>query len=191
MAASDGFEEPRLIVSAASRDLRRQLGALTWVILEEVALAAVAEGGRLVARTSARQIADRLRVDPGTAAGALRTLRNRGLLRLEREQGPAGRFGLSIYVVAPVPGLTVVPPCVAAAKMVPSSMERPAVGDADRLPAVAEGRSFDRPSPAQPRTGEPYMGEPHVRESYIADAPSPSSLQCPGQESLDLGTTSL
>ena len=67
-------------MSAASRTLRRQLRALAWVTLEEVALDAVAEDGRLVARTSARQVAERLGVDPGTAAGALRVLRDRGLL---------------------------------------------------------------------------------------------------------------
>lgn len=65
-------------MSAASRGLRRQLRALAWVTLEEVALDAVDEDGRLVAHTSARQVAERLRIDPGTAAGALRELRDRG-----------------------------------------------------------------------------------------------------------------
>ena len=87
MVVSDGFEDAALLVSAASRTLRRQLRALAWVTLEEVALDAVAEGGRLVARTSARQVAERLGVDPGTAAGALRVLRDRGLWLLEREHG--------------------------------------------------------------------------------------------------------
>jgi hypothetical protein len=40
MAAPVGFDEPRLLLSAASRALRRQLRALTWVTLEEVALRA-------------------------------------------------------------------------------------------------------------------------------------------------------
>ena len=71
-----------LVVSALSRALRRQLRPLAWVTLEEVALDAVAEDGRLLARTSARQVAERLGVDPGTAASALRALRRRGLLAL-------------------------------------------------------------------------------------------------------------
>ena len=83
------------------------------MILEEVALDAVFEGGRLVARTSARQIADRLGVDPTTVAKALQTLRKRGLVTLEREKGPAGRFGLSVYTLGPAPGLTLVSPCAA------------------------------------------------------------------------------
>jgi DNA-binding transcriptional ArsR family regulator len=85
---------------------------LVWVTLEEVALDAVAEDGRWVARTSARQVAERLGIDPGTANNALRDLRRDGLLTLEREHGPAGRFGLSVYVIGSIPGLTVVSPRV-------------------------------------------------------------------------------
>jgi hypothetical protein len=110
MAVPDGFEEPRLLVSAASRTLRQQLRALTWVTLEDVALDAVAEDGQLVARTSARQVAEHLRVDPLAVAKALKVLRDRGLVRLEPDQqpGPARRFGLWVYVLGPVTGLSVV-----------------------------------------------------------------------------------
>ena len=95
-------------MSAASRPLRRQMRALTWVTLEDVALDAVAEDGQLVARTSARQVAERLRIDPAAAAGALRVLRDRGLVRLEPDQRPglARRFGLWVYMLGPIPGLT-------------------------------------------------------------------------------------
>ena len=72
MARSDRSEESKLLVSAASRTLRGQIRALTWVTLEDVALDAVAEDGQLVARTSARQVAERLKVNPAAAAGALR-----------------------------------------------------------------------------------------------------------------------
>ncbi len=62
-----------VLLSAESRPLRRALRPLAWMILEEVALDALFEDDRLVARTSARQIADRLGVDPTTAvAKALR-----------------------------------------------------------------------------------------------------------------------
>jgi DNA-binding transcriptional ArsR family regulator len=110
MALVDGFEEPSLVVSAASRALRGQLPALAWVTLEDVALDAVVEDGQLVARTSARQIAENLRVDLLTVAKALKVLRDRGLVRLEPDQqpGPARRFGLWVYVLGPVTGLTVV-----------------------------------------------------------------------------------
>jgi hypothetical protein len=100
--------ESLIVVSGKTASVRRKLRPVEWMVLEEVALSAVNEGGRLLSRISARQVAERLGVDPGTAAGALRTLRNRGLVVLEREQGAAGRFGLSIYLLGAVSGLTVV-----------------------------------------------------------------------------------
>jgi hypothetical protein len=83
----DRIDEAAVAVTAASRVLRRQLRPLAWVTLEEVALDAVAEGGRLVARTSARLVAERLGVTPADAAGALRALRQRGLLVLQPDDG--------------------------------------------------------------------------------------------------------
>jgi DNA-binding transcriptional ArsR family regulator len=109
MVVPDGSKESRLVVSAASRTLRRQLRALGWVTLEEVALDAVAEDGQLVARTSARQVAERLRLDPRAVARELKALRDRGLVRLEPDQGEIGRrFGLWVYVLGPLTGLTVI-----------------------------------------------------------------------------------
>ena len=97
--------------------------ALTWVTLEDVALDAVAEDGQLVARTSAREVAERLRVNPTAAAAALRVLRDRGLVRLEPDQGLARRFGLWVYVLGPIPGITVVH--AGAEPSSPPSLRRP------------------------------------------------------------------
>ena len=93
-----------VLLSGECRPLRRALRPLVWVVLEEVALDAVVEDGQLVARTSARHVAERLGVNPSTAAEALRVLGRRGLVGLEREKGPAGRFGLSVYQSARRPG---------------------------------------------------------------------------------------
>jgi len=103
-----GSDTWAVLLSGECRALRCELRPLVWVILEEVALDAVVEDDRLVARTSARQVAERLRVDPGTAATALRALRQRGLVSLEREKVPGGRFGLSVYELRSVSGLSVV-----------------------------------------------------------------------------------
>ena len=102
------FDSSTVLLSIECRVLRRELRPLVWVILEDVALDAVVEDGRLVAHTSARQVAERLRLDPGTAAKALRALRERGLVALEPEKGPAARFGLSVYELGSVSGLSVV-----------------------------------------------------------------------------------
>ena len=74
-----------VLLSGECRPLRRALRPLVWVVLEEVALDAVVEDGSLVARTSARHVAERLGVNPSTAAEALRVLGRRGLVGLERE----------------------------------------------------------------------------------------------------------
>jgi DNA-binding transcriptional ArsR family regulator len=127
MPLYDRLDDAMVVMSAASRPLRRALHPLTWVILEDVALDAEPAEGRLVARTSARQVAERLGVDPGTAARALRILRERGFLMLEREKGPAGRFGLSVYVIGTVPGLTVIPPSAGCTCAVSPVMVQPHV----------------------------------------------------------------
>lgn len=120
-----------LLVSAPCRGLRRELRPLVWMVLEDVALDAVVEEGRLVARTSARRLAEQLRIDPGTAASALRQLRQRGLLALERGPRPAGRFGLAVYVLRDVEGLAVVAPCGMPPHMVEPVMVRPCGAERD------------------------------------------------------------
>ena len=88
------------------RALRLRLRALEWVVLEDVALDAVLDpAGRALAATSARRIAANLGVDPGTVARALTQLRAEGLIEHSRSQGADGRFGLSAYLLAPIPGI--------------------------------------------------------------------------------------
>ncbi|HUP69185.1 MAG TPA: hypothetical protein VM142_05150 [Acidimicrobiales bacterium] len=99
-----------LRIGAPVRELKRQLGPMAWGVLEDVALDAVADDdGRLVATTSTRRIAENLGLAPGTAGRALSRLRQLGLVRLVRQSGDGGRFGLSGYVLAsgiswPIPG---------------------------------------------------------------------------------------
>lgn len=109
--AAPAGDDVVLRVGPASRELRRTLRPIEWVVLEDIALVARRDGaGRLVAPTSARQVAEHLSLTPGVVARALARLRREGLLTYAREAGPAGRFGLSTYVVGTVPGLEVVEP---------------------------------------------------------------------------------
>jgi len=216
-----GGDDPTLdtcvvILSGACRPLRRSLRALVWQVLEEVALDAVVEDGRLVARTSARRVAQRLGIDPGTAAGALRALRQRGLVSPSREKGPAGRFGLSIYQLHPVAGLSVVRPCMAEPFTVSAPMSQPSAGQprkeepagASPLPVVRhmassrlEERASGRPGElAGSSTGPVLVGSDPESAKALGEEPSPgrperdaesstrpgSSQQCSGQETLDL-----
>jgi DNA-binding transcriptional ArsR family regulator len=202
-----------IVVTTASRPLRRQLRPLAWVALEEVALDAVAEEGRLVARTSARQVAELLGVEPGTAAGALRTLRQHGLLVLEREKGPTGRFGLSVYVLGPVDGLSVGSSRVAEPSAVSPLMVEPDVAkpemalshtgrrhvELSRLEISAEvatdvagagttGPPEDCPSVPVRRPAEAV--EARSARAEGPGTPSVPSPQCSGQMPLDLGLAS-
>jgi hypothetical protein len=157
--------------------MRKELRPMAWTVLEEVALDAVDEDGRLVARTSARRVADQLGVDPTTAAAALRVLRQRGLLTFERQSGPAGRFGLSLYVLDSVPGMTVIPACMESPHMVVSQLVSLDVKGPDMARAASE----------PPGAGEPHMEKLSVRHMAPRPKPAPGSVPGKGQGALDLG----
>jgi hypothetical protein len=168
-----------LVVAGSSSQLRRDLRPVGWVTLEEVALDAVLEDGRFVARTSARLVAERLGMDPGTTASALRDLRERGLLVLEREKGPAGRFGLSVYVLQPVGGLKI----VFQDRCDPSGQEQHVHPPGAAIPGASA------PCVVLSPTEPPQIGEPPVDEACTTQtSPSHSApaLQIPGQGTLDL-----
>jgi DNA-binding transcriptional ArsR family regulator len=198
-----------VVLSGECRLLRRALRPLVWVVLEEVALDAVVEDGRLVARISARKVAQQLGVNPSTAAEALRVLGRRGLVTLERETGPAGRFGLSAYQLRPPAGLCVVQPCTAEPFMVSSALvqppvEEPAVASSSvEAPQAESSRSVER-EPGRP--GRPAVGADTSPPSVASDPDgpgatpgegsrrrrgqskaSPGSSECLGQTALDLG----
>jgi hypothetical protein len=125
------------------------------MVLEDVALDAVVEDGRLVARTSARRLAEHLGIDPGTAAKALGQLRRRGLLALEREPGRAGRFGLAIYVLGDVEGLAVFAPGAARPHVTGPDVVRPCAFDADMAPTGTTGIANGMAGSGSPRQPNP------------------------------------
>jgi DNA-binding transcriptional ArsR family regulator len=206
------FDGAAFVVSVASRALRRQLRPLAWVILEEVALDAVVEDGRLVARTSARQIADRLGINPSTASEALRVLRDRGLISCCREKGLGGRFGLSVYQLGPVTGLSVIEPQMAVPHVASPTVPQPSVVEpSGNVPPVesplaeAPGSAWsDRPAPrvadadlapvvmaANPESDNGTVtggAAPHTGRSKAAAPPLIASRQRTGQEAFDLGS---
>ena len=132
----DASSGTAVLVSRSSRRLRRELRPLVWMVLEEVALDAVVADGRLIARTSARRLAEGLGLDPGTAAGALRALREKGVLALERESGVSGRFGLAVYVLQRLEGLAVVTPHDAMPGVKEPHVDQPHLVKSNRVDAV-------------------------------------------------------
>jgi DNA-binding transcriptional ArsR family regulator len=192
-----------VLLSAESRALRRRLHPLAWMALEEVALDAVAEEGRFVARTSARRVAELLQVDPGSAARALRVLREHGLVALEREKGSAGRFGLSVYVLGAVAGLTVLGRGAVEPRPELPSLDEPDVGQPHAAAAGTKKPCTDGPYGAGPALALPSLVLEHAGQErglrpapaaapVLADRPQKSALpaapavQIPGQGTLDL-----
>jgi hypothetical protein len=105
---TDG-EECGVVVWLRDRAVMRMFRPATWVVLQDVALDAEWCDGRLVASTSARLVAEHLRIDAGTAAAALRALRDRGVVELSQTSGPNGRFGLATYTLHLPDGVDVLP----------------------------------------------------------------------------------
>jgi hypothetical protein len=142
-----------IVVGPASRELRRALRPIEWVVLEDVALDARLDGkGDLVAPTSGRRVAEHLGLTPGAVARALARLRSNGLVTHARQAGPAGRFGLSAYVLVPVAGLDVIP-----------------VTDGNGAPPHPAPPPLAVPRPAPPHIERPRAAEAHLVEAVPAD----------------------
>jgi DNA-binding transcriptional ArsR family regulator len=168
-----------VLISSASRRLRRELRPLAWMVLEEIALDAVSQDGRLIARTSARRLAEGLGIDPGTAAGALRALRSKGLVVLERESGLAGRFGLAVYVIESVDGLTVVSPGMATPHMDAPHMGQRGMAKRDAVASVPAKRTTTRAA-VSGHTAVSAAPEPPAKHQDVR-------REALGQGALDLG----
>ncbi len=96
-----------LMLTGASAALRSRLQALPWMVLEQLGFDAHLDSGRLVAASSARRIAEQLKVDPGAVAAALRVLRKAGIVDLVHPGTSRSRFDLASYLLGETPGLLV------------------------------------------------------------------------------------
>lgn len=144
-----------LIVSVESRALKCALGPLAWAVLEDVSLDAVLQDGRWLAATSTRRLGDHLGLTPGTVARALARLCTEGLVhREDRRDTHTGRFGESVYVVAPTLALM---PCVDSPHMVPRTTDTPnTVRSVTVLQHAAPPN--EAPSSTEDRLAEPGPG---------------------------------
>jgi len=80
-----------LLVSAESRAWRRRLGAMAWAALEHLALAAQWDEAGWASPVGVRDVAAGLGVTKDTAARAVATLVEAGLVTLTRVETPDGR----------------------------------------------------------------------------------------------------
>ncbi len=178
MAFDSSSGERGVVVWSHGRDLLRGFRPQAWVVLQDLAFDAEWRDGRLVASSSARLVAEHLRIDPGTAAAALRTLRDRGVAELTQSSGAGGRFGLAAYTLLLPPGLEVVSP-----RRDEPRTGRPRTGIAETVGLV----------PHEPCSSTAAHGD-LVREADDTGDAGPPAASSPGiarerpQGVLDLGT---
>lgn len=95
-----GADVGTLRLGAEAGSFRRSVRPATWVVLEELALAAGRDSaGRLVAPLSVRALADRLGLAKDTAGRALGWPADAGIARFEAGRQGGGRFGAGGYVL--------------------------------------------------------------------------------------------
>lgn len=161
-----------VVVRVAARDLIGAYRPAVMLVLLDVALDADWHDGRLVAPTSARLVAEHLGLDPGTAASALRVLRDAGLVELEQATEAGGRFGLAAYAVRLPDGIETV-----VASPIASCTEKPHTENPDTADAHA-GLVLSCPWDGRP---EPAPGRAHSGVIGSAAPPAgPWSPPAPG-----------
>ena len=101
MAITAAVGAMRLVVDARSTDLRRQVGANAWVVLEELLLGGtVGAPGQVVSRATVRALAERTGLSKDTVARSLQRLRKAGAFTVEPERhDDSGRFVSVRYLV--------------------------------------------------------------------------------------------
>ena len=138
-----------VVVWSNARGLMRALRPQAWVVLHDLVFDAEWIDGRWVAPSSARLIADHLRIDPGTAAAALRQLRDSGVAELTQSAGSAGRFGLASYTLRLPSGIEVVSPCVGGPHTVAAHTVEPDAEGVQRVELSARRTGRRRAAPGQ------------------------------------------
>jgi hypothetical protein len=138
--------ERGVVVWSHARALVGTFRPQSWVVLHDLVFDAEWVDDRWVAPSSTRLVAEHLRIDPGTAATALRQLRDCGVAELTQASGSAGRFGLASYTLRLPSGIEVVSPCAAG----------PHTVEPDTAPDLTSAQPAPRPSGRRRRAAEPW-----------------------------------
>jgi DNA-binding transcriptional ArsR family regulator len=95
-----------IVIDEASREMRRRLGPASWLLFEELLLAATPVGDSWQASVSVRILAERTGLSNDTVARAVARLRRAGLVTLRQERA-AGLFATGVYELTIPNGITV------------------------------------------------------------------------------------
>ena len=121
-----------VVIDAASREMRRRLGPASWMVLEELMLAATPEGDRWQASASVRVLAERTGLSKDTVARAVVRLRRAGLVT-PRQARTAGLFAAGVYELTIPNGITVDPVETSDVTSAPMSTTRTATVESTQL----------------------------------------------------------
>ena len=89
--------ERRLVIDAASIEIRRRVGPTAWAVFEELVLSSVGARDACTASVSVRSLASRLGMSKDTVARAVVRLRAAGLVSAHQARGSAGTFAVGSY----------------------------------------------------------------------------------------------
>lgn len=176
-----------IVVRPLARTAMRALRPAVWPVLLDVALDAEWRDGRLVASTSARLVAEHLRIDPGTAAAGLRVLREHGLVELAQASGADGRFGLAVYTLHLPDGIEVCAPHTEKPHTFRSHTEKPATVTTGTDSGLVFSCPWDGDVESPPRVWSdsvrpPATNPPPVPTGLIAAGVEVPSSQAPLRE---------
>ena len=97
-----------IVIDEACREMRRRLGPASWLVFEELLLAATPVGDRWRASVSVRVLVDRMGLSKDTVARAVARLRRAGLVTPHQAR-TAGLFATGVYELTIPNGITVNP----------------------------------------------------------------------------------
>ena len=125
-----------VVINTASREMRRRLGPASWVVFEELLLAATPAGGGWQATVSVRVLAERTGQSKDTVARAVARLRRSGLVTLRQER-TAGPFAAGVYELTLPNGITPSPVATVDTQHAPSSTARISAVESAQLSLLA------------------------------------------------------
>lgn len=134
--ATEPFRRPVTTGPDAAK-LRRQLGATSWVVLEEMMERSTGDGDHVVAQVSIRSLASSLGLAKDTVARALRRLSDLGVIEAFQVRASSGVFKAGSYRLA-VPASFVSVACPSQLPAAPSSSRSSARRSSGQLSLLSE-----------------------------------------------------
>ena len=136
-----------IALGPAAHELRRHIGPVAWVVLEEMLQRSIGDGGHVVAQVSIRALASSLGLAKDTVARAVGRLRDLGVIEAAQARSSSGVFEAGSYRLV-----------VPAVCLSPAGPPRPpALSPAPRPscaapPSAPRSSSAARPSPSARRS---------------------------------------